>query len=174
MTFFYRGPKGRIARRSTFGMRLATTLVLTAYPLGCIAQLIWRDETSASDLVMGEAIFLACMIVAIGSFIFIAPSYLQRIAGDEAKNLDEFEQHLRRRAYAFSYQAFTALTLCGLLYLAIALDAVDSGALALWRPETFEHWNAIIWGALLYAFVLPTAYLAWAAPSPALEDEAEA
>lgn len=173
MTFFYRGPSGRIARRSTFGMRLASALALIAYPLGGAA-VIAAPDAAETGLVLGEAVWLGCLLLTIASLVWMAPSYLQRIAGDEAKNLDEFELDLRRRAYAFAYQAFAALTLAGLIYLASALDFMDGRGIELWRPQTFDHWNAIIWGTILYAFVLPTAYLAWAAPAPELEEEGEA
>jgi len=175
MTFFYRGKSTAAAQRSRAGMRIATSLVLIAYPLACIGQLIWPDQTPEPGLTFGERFWIAGLIIAFGAFIYIAPSYLQRIAGEVSNELDEFELALRRKAYAWSYMVFTAMTLIGLIYLAIALDASHSRALQLWTPTTFDHWNGLIWGAILYAFVLPTAYLAWAAPRPdPFDDEAEA
>jgi hypothetical protein len=47
--------------------------------------------------------------------------------------------------------------------------ASSAERVSLWTPSTFDHWNAIIWGALLYAFFLPAAVLAWTAPAPVSE-----
>ncbi|MEO1039161.1 MAG: hypothetical protein AAFX09_06410 [Pseudomonadota bacterium] len=173
MTFFYRGPSGRIPARSADLMRLATSVALIAYPLGCLIQLIFPDTSPEAGLSWGEGGGFALIILALFAFVIIAPSQLQRITGEEAKALDEFEINLRRRAYTFAYQVFAAIVLVGILYTAIAVDTLDSDRFTLWVPTSYDHWNAVFWGAVLYAFVLPTAYLAWTAPAP-IEDEVEA
>lgn len=167
MTFFYRGAKERPAPvRSRIAIRLATTLVLAAYPAGCIALLVAPETVSGPGVALREGLWLALLLTAFGAFSFIAPSYQQRIVGEEASRLDEFELQVRQRAYAFSYKVFSALTLLGLIYLASSLDIASGRGLELWRPSSFDHWNAIIWGAILYAFVLPTAYVAWTMKPP--------
>lgn len=54
----------------------------------------------------------------------------------------------------------------GAIYMALGSDTGGSGVISLWTPSTYDHWNAIFWGVFVYAAVLPTAYLAWAAPAP--------
>jgi hypothetical protein len=75
---------------------------------------------------------------------------------------------LRRLANAVAYQIFAGLTLIGLLYMGVATSAER---ITLWTPSVFDHWEAIIWGALLYAFILPTTVLAWIAPAPMSEED---
>ena len=167
MTFYYRGAKERPAPvRSDLAIRVATALVLIAYPAGCIALLLAPDTSPEPGFVIGELIWAVLLLTTLGAFAFIAPSYQQRIVGEETDRLDEFEMQTRQRAYAFSYKAFTALSLIGLIYLASSLDIAEGAGLDLWRPTSFEHWSAIIWGALLYAFVLPTAYIGWTMKAP--------
>ena len=81
---------------------------------------------------------------------------------------------LRRKAYAFSYWVFAAMAIVGALYMGLAADTDGDGLITLWKPTTYDHWNAIFWGAMLYAVVLPTAYLAWAGPGPLDDDPVEA
>ena len=134
-------------------MRALTGFVLLAYPAGAVVQLVMPDTTPEPGLVAGEIAGFALILLALLAFAFIAPSSLQRIVGEQSKHLDEFEMELRRRANALAYQIFSALTLVGLLYFGIASD---SERLPLWMPGSFDHWNAIMWAAILYAFVLPT------------------
>lgn len=49
-------------------------------------------------------------------------------------------------------------------YMEIGIDLQTQKGVLLWRPSTSGHWNAFIWGGLLYAFVLPTVHLAWTQP----------
>ncbi|MEQ8404626.1 MAG: hypothetical protein RKE49_05975 [Oceanicaulis sp.] len=169
MSFYYRkaGGKPWVVRRGA--MRLLTATALLAYPAGCLTLLLAPDTTPEPSLTGGEIAGFGLFLLAIASFAVIAPSSFQRIVAEEAKHLDEFEMDLRRRANAMAYQIFTALTLLGLIYLGIASDS--EARIAFWTPSTFDHWNAIIWGAILYAFVLPTAVLAWVAPAPVREED---
>lgn len=165
--FYYRKSENP-AQISPWMMRGLTGFGLLAYPAGAIIQLVMPDTTPEPGLVMGEIAGFGLILLALLAFAFIAPSSLQRIVGEQAGKLDEFELDMRRRANAMAYQIFTVLTFLGLLYFGIASD---SERLNLWMPSSFDHWNAIIWAAILYAFVLPTAVLAWIAPAPVLEDE---
>jgi hypothetical protein len=170
MTFYYRSPQERPAPvRSGFAIRLASSLALLAYPAGCLSLLFAPDAAAGPAGMIGALAWLALLLTSLGAFVYLAPSYQQRIVGEQADKLDEFELQLRQRAYAFSYKVFTGLCLVGLIYLAISLDVADSGRFGLWRPSSFDHWNAIIWGAILYAFILPTAYIAWTVKAPRLD-----
>lgn len=165
MPFFYRGPQDKTPNRSRSGMRVATTLALAAYPLGCVLRLVLSDTSPEPGLTVGEMAGFALILTSLAAFCFIAPSWLQRIVGEETRRLDEFELDLRRRAYAFSYQAFTGLTVLFAVYMGFAADQDGSGVMTLWTPTTFDHWSAIFWGAMLYAFILPTAWLSWVGPA---------
>ncbi|XBQ17489.1 MAG: hypothetical protein ABL308_06305 [Oceanicaulis sp.] len=157
MSFFYRGKTKDAPALPAWIMRLATTAALTLYPAGCVAHL-YGSSLAGYGLMVGALI----------AFIVIAPSSMQRIVGEETKLLDEMELDLRRRAHAFAYQVFGALTLVGILYMGIASDATR---IELWAPSTWDHWSALLWGAIIWSVVLPTAYLAWAGPAPVAEEE---
>ena len=66
-----------------------------------------------------------------------------------------YELQLRSRAMNQSYGGFTALTLLGVIYAAVA---VDHGG---WVPVTYEQFNGLFWGVFLYASVMPVACLSW-------------
>ncbi|MGJ3233054.1 MAG: hypothetical protein ACFE0P_14785 [Oceanicaulis sp.] len=169
MSFYYRKAGSKPWNVPRAMMRVLTLAALTAYPAGAITMLVFPDDTPAPGLLMGEIAGLGLILAALACFAVIAPSSLQRIVGEQAKHLDEFELDLRRRANAMAYQIFAGLTLLGLIYFGIAMDGEEG--YRFWAPSTFDHWNAIIWGAILYAFVLPTAVLAWIAPAPVAEEE---
>ena len=166
MPLFYRGPKDHTPARSRWAIRLATLTTLTAYPAGCIVQLVVPDTTPEAGLTAGEIAGFTLILLAFIGFAFTVPSWFQHIVGEERGRLDEFEMSLRRKAYAFSYLAFCALALIGAIYMALGAQADGSGFVTLWVPSTYDHWNAIFWGAFVYAAILPTAYLAWTGPEP--------
>lgn len=165
MSFFYRGKSGAAPQRSRATMRVATLAALIAYPAGCVMQLLFPDTTPEPGLTAGEIAGFGLLAISLLAFCFIAPSWLQRIVGEQTKLLDEFEMDLRRRAYTFSYSVFASLAALFAIYMALSVDLAASGKLQLWTPTTYDHWNAIFWGAMLYAFVLPTTWLAWAGPT---------
>ncbi|HIG23743.1 MAG TPA: hypothetical protein EYG02_03530 [Henriciella marina] len=139
--------------------RILATLPLIAYPAGCILML------NANDRVAIEIAGFALILVALIGFAMIAPSWIQRITGEEKVKLDEFEMDVRRRAYSAAYHGFTALALIFVVYLGIVSDA-QAKLGWLWTPTTFDHWNAIFWGAFLYATLLPTVWIAWTVRAP--------
>lgn len=167
MSFYYRKAGGKPWALPRSLIRLVTFAALVAYPAGCLTMVLAPDTTPEPGLTAGEIAGFVFFGLALACVAVIAPSSLQRIVGEEADRLDEFELDLRRRANAIAYQVFTGLTLAALVYLGIASDFGIGG---LWTPSSFDEWNAVIWGALLYAFVLPTAVLAWIAPAPVGED----
>jgi hypothetical protein len=169
MSLFFRTVSGRVPMRSQSAMRAAIVTTLGAYPLGCILMLISPDEPSPAAMAM-DLSGLGLILLSVAAFIFIAPSYAQRIAAEQSCLLDDLERDLRRRAYAFAYQVMCGLALLGIFYLAVANDDTR---IQLWAPDSYAHWNAVFWGVMLYAFTLPTAWLAWTMPAPVFDDEPE-
>lgn len=155
---FYVRTKSQSTRWRPWTARLATSLAIIGYPAGAL--ILLQGDPQAKIAVAGYAL----LALALAAFWYLAANPLQRIVGEEAVRLDEFELDLRRRAYAFGYSTFTALTALAIFYLAVASDSGRVGPL--WTPSTFEQWSAVMWGALLYIFVLPTAYLAWTVRPP--------
>jgi hypothetical protein len=171
MSIYVRTKSGAARPRSLATMRLATSIVLLGYPLGTLMMVLMPDTTPEPGLVMGEIIGFALMLMSLIAFAVVAPSQFQRITGEETNQLDEREIDLRRRAYTFSFQVFTVLVLVAIMYMGLAGDLLASRGMTLWTPTRFDHWNAIFWGAAIYAFVLPTAYLAWTMPPPPADDD---
>lgn len=170
MSFYLRTAKGRIPQRSRASMRAAATLVLAGYPLGALITLN-ADRTGGGEasLIIGIG-GLVLIALSVFAFAYLAPSYMQRIVGEQVSELDDLERALRHKAFSFSYQVLTGLAAAGIFYLAVANDDTR---LTLWAPSTYSHWNTVFWGVLLYSFTLPTAYLAWTMPdiSADLADE---
>lgn len=171
MSFFYRNRSARIVERSPAMMRLATSVALAAYPAGALLMVLGPDPDAAGSVwphVTGLALIAASLI----AFATFAASRLQRIAGEEKVRLDEFELVLRLRARSFAYNVFTGLVLVGIVYIGIASDLAASGRANLWVPQGYDQWSGVFWGLILYAFVLPTAYLSWTLPAPPAGEEA--
>ena len=57
-----------------------------------------------------------------------------------------------------AYLTFTALFLAAIAYAGVASD------MGWWVPHSYENWNALFWGVMLYSALLPTAFLAWSMP----------
>ncbi len=167
--FFYRGKTHKTPKRSTALLRIATVVALAAYPIGCVIRLVFPDTSPEPGLTAGEIAGFAFILASLAAFCVIVPSNLQRIVGEESKHLDEFEMDLRRKSYTASYWVLTSTAILGALYMGIAIDSQDSDFIRLWLPQTYDHWNAIFWGLILFTIVTPTTYLAWAGPAP-LED----
>ncbi|AZU02763.1 hypothetical protein X907_0214 [Glycocaulis alkaliphilus] len=166
MSFYMRTANGKTPRRSRNAMRLATSLTLFGYPLGGLVML---NAPLAGDGSPGFVVSMAglgVIAMAVFAFFYIAPSYMQRIIGEQVCELDDLERDLRQKAYAFAYHVLTGLVAAFIFYLAVANDDTR---LTLWAPSTYSHWNTIFWGVLLYCFTLPTAYLAWTMPDIAHE-----
>ncbi|HCY55750.1 MAG TPA: hypothetical protein DF715_09560 [Oceanicaulis sp.] len=156
-----RTANGRTPRRSRTSMRLATGLILAGYPLGALLALNSGLAGEGSVSFALSLAGLAVIAVSVFAFFYIAPSYMQRIIGEQLCELDDLERDLRQKAYAFAYHVLTGLVAAAIFYLAVANDDTR---LTLWAPDSYTHWNTIFWGVLLYCFTLPTAYLAWTMP----------
>jgi hypothetical protein len=161
VSFYMRTANGRTPRRSRTSMRLATGLILAGYPLGALLALNSGLAGEGSVSFALSLAGLAVIAVSVFAFFYIAPSYMQRIIGEQLCELDDLERDLRQKAYAFAYHVLTGLVAAAIFYLAVANDDTR---LTLWAPDSYTHWNTIFWGVLLYCFTLPTAYLAWTMP----------
>lgn len=129
--------------------RLCSAASLIAYPSGALLLALGPD-TLATKL-SGYGLILLALI----AYAPLIGTSLQRIVGEDARLLDEYELRLRGRALGGSYTAFAVLTLLLVLYAAIASDK------GLWFPATYDAFNGVFWGIFLYASVLPTALLSW-------------
>jgi len=145
---FYRSEKGATDRSVAF-VRAASLASLLAYPAGALTLALGQD--SATNSIIGYGLVLFSILCA----ALLTGSTAQRIVGEEAKLLDEFELTLRYRTMGTAYAVFSTLALGAAIYAAIA---ADKGG---WLPTTYEHYNGVFWGIFLYAFTLPTACLAW-------------
>lgn len=122
---------------------------LVAYPAGALLLALGPDMLATT--LAGYGLILLALI----AYAPLIGTSLQRIVGEDAKSLDEYELRLRGRALSASYAAFAGLTLLLVLYAAIASD------MGLWIPATYEAFNGVFWGIFLYASVLPTGLLSW-------------
>lgn len=133
---------------SVSATRIISLTTLFAYPAGA---LVLRSSGTGLQSILGYGLILVSF-VCVASLI---KSSLQRIVAEVPSKLDEFELGLRSRAMNLSYATFTAITLLGVVYAAIASD---HGA---WVPATYEDFNGLFWGVFLYAVVIPVTVLSW-------------
>ena len=132
--------------------RALSSSALLLYPAGALLRMLGPDTVATA--IAGWTMIVA----AVGCAIVIASSSLQRIVGDEEKQLDEYELKLRYRAIQASYLTLTALGLAILFGLQVMSDVTGmlSGVEA-----TNSLLEGVFWGLFLYSSVLPTAILAW-------------
>lgn len=142
---------------SVSSARIISLATLVAYPLGA---LVLRSSGTASQSLLGYVLILAALIFV----AFLIKSSLQRIVAEVPSKLDEFELGLRSRAMNLSYAIFTAITLLGIVYAAIASNH------GVWVPTTYEDFNGLFWGVFLYAVIIPVAVLSWIV-DPSFETE---
>jgi hypothetical protein len=145
---YYRHDQGG-REHSIEAVRVFTATSLVAYPAGALILALGPDSLGAS--LAGYGLILVAML----AYAPLIGSSLQRIVGENAKVLDEYELRLRGRAMSASYATFTGLALLLVLYASIASDK------GLWVPAGYEQFSGVFWGIFLYASVLPTAVLSW-------------
>ena len=146
-------------------VRFLSVLALIAYPVGAVTNLIG----SINEWVPVELTGFLLIFIALFAFVGIVGTGVQRIAGEESAQLDPVELELRQKTYARAYHYVGAVFLLAILYLGIATDSQDS--FGLWVPSSFDHWSAIMWGAILLVMVLPTALLSWSLPKEEIMDD---
>ena len=136
-----RGPQDR----SVAMARILSATSLIAYPFGALVLTLGPD--SLATVISGYALIVLALI----TYAPLISTTLQRIVGENAKLLDEYELRLRGRALSAAYVTFSVLV----LYAAIATDK------GFWVPTTYESFNGLFWGVYLYSAVLPVAVLSW-------------
>lgn len=140
---------------SIFRLRVASVITLACYPAGAVLWGILPREGFGPAALTG----LCLIVLSVIGFAVLSRSYFHRLVKGEA-GLDERELQIRNRAFKRSYRVFCAMTFFMLTYLYIA--AGDAGeTVRLWTPDAKGHWNAILWGAFLYALALPSVFLVW-------------
>lgn len=140
-----RGPQDRSAAMT----RTLSMASLIAYPCGALVLALGPD--SLATAIGGYGLILLALI----AYAPLISTTLQRIVGEDAKLLDEYELRLRGRALSASYFTFSVLALLLVVYAAIASDK------GFWFPTTYEAFNGLFWGVFLYSSVLPVAVLSW-------------
>ncbi len=145
---FYRsksGPKNLSVNK----VRILSAASLVFYPVGALTHVLGPDAFATT------LVAFALILMAFVAYWPVVSSSLQRIVSEETKMLDEFELRLRGRAMSLAYMTFTALTLIAVIYAALASERDG------WVPDSYDEFNGVFWGVLLYASVLPTAILSW-------------
>lgn len=158
-----RYPFGRSLSRPV--IRLLTVGLYAGYPAGCVLQLL--PATGAG--LWAHFAGLALVVVAVGCFLSIATSSLQRQSQEVDAQLDERERAERDHAGYRAHALFSCFVLVGILYIALVSDLVSNGKADLWLPQGYEGWNAIFWGAMMLALTLPAAVLGWRRGLPELD-----
>lgn len=130
-------------------LRWLTLAALGGYPAAALLALVSADGTAAN--LIGQLV--APLTVFLGLLALTSQAY--RIVHARPSQLDEFELQLRHRAMSKAYSVLTALILMVAFYLS---EASDRGW---WLPSTRDHWRGLLWGAILFSFLLPTATLVW-------------
>jgi drug/metabolite transporter (DMT)-like permease len=134
-------------------IRTLTLVALAAYPIGGIIMVLGPD--GKGGFFLHEAAGLALITLALFCAAPVLGSRLQRIVGDQPKQLDEWELQQRHQAMSSAYALSMGLICAGLIYAAVASDA------GWWLPRSYDAFNGMFWGVFLYATLLPTAFLAW-------------
>ena len=150
---FYRSPASTGPGPALGTVRALILASLLAYPAGGLILALGPD--GRGGLFLFEVAGLALIVL---SFLAAAPvlgSWAQRVVGETADQLDEYELQLRNKAMASAYATFAALTCLAVIYAALASD------FGWWTPASFDEFNALFWGVFLYAALLPTAFLTW-------------
>jgi hypothetical protein len=135
--------------RSVEVVRTCTAASLIAYPCGALLLALGTDTVTTA--LAGYGLILLSLI----AYAPLIGTSLQRIVGEDAKLLDEYELRLRGRALSASYTVLSAMVLLLVIYAAIASDK------GYWVPDSYDAFNGLFWGIFLYASVLPTAVLSW-------------
>jgi hypothetical protein len=136
--------------------RVLVVGVLAGYPL-FVAAWVGLPELGVTGLVwtiVVAGLGLGVMLGALGLYQFQAS-----MAHVPDAQLDERQIGIRDRAYLVSYRILATLMLLGIFAFSIAPDVLD-------RPlaVTFETMQPLMWGALLYSLILPSAVIAWQEP----------
>ncbi len=136
--------------------RILVVGVLAGYPLFVTAW-VGLPAIGVTGLVWAIVVAglgLGVLLGALGLYQF-----QRSMAHTPDAQLDERQIAIRDRAYLVSYRILATFMLLAIFALSIAPDVLD-------RPlaVTFETMQPLMWGALLYSFILPSAVIAWQEP----------
>jgi hypothetical protein len=135
--------------RSLRSIRQLVVAALALYPAGCLLRLL------GPDTFVVQLTGLLMVVAAIACAALLAGSQLNRVTAEPTAKLDEYDRSLRQRAMVSAYPALAALVVLAIMYLGLASQ------FGWWTPRSWDHWNAVFWGAFLTTSLLPTAALAW-------------
>jgi Ca2+/Na+ antiporter len=136
--------------------RVLVVGVLAGYPL-FVAAWVGLPELGVTGLVWTVVVAGLGLGVMLGAFGLYG--FQTSMAHVPDAQLDERQIAIRDRAYLVSYRILATFMLLGIFALSIAPDVLD-------RPlvVTFETMQPLMWGALLYSLILPSAVIAWQEP----------
>jgi hypothetical protein len=102
----------------------------------------------------------AVTVAALGLGVILSSLALYQFRRSMAQapdaQLDERQIRVRDRAYLDAYRAFAVIVLLVLFVGGIVADWLEPPI-----PLTYDVVQALMWGALLYSMVLPSAVVAW-------------
>ena len=101
----------------------------------------------------------------------LALPYSTEGSGRKPELVDERQLQVRDRAFYRAYQILSSLFGLWVVYEGIARTNERQW---FWVPQTFDEYQAIVWGYLLVSWTLPSALIAWTEPDLADSDDAPA
>lgn len=140
-------PEAEAGEWSATHVRALAALMFVGYPLGCLLRFV---DNAAVDA-FGLALVGVSALAALRLFM----SYPARVANSPVDALDERERDWQAQCYRSAFTCFAGLAVVAALYLQVAFD------FGLWLPSSEDHFEAIVWGSLLFGLGLPTATVAW-------------
>lgn len=154
-------PATAATQRAPFGIdamprarrRVVVALALVAYPAFVGA---WLGLPAIGIVGLPWALVVGALALLLMLSAFAVYAFRRRLAQSPDGDLDERQVAVRDRAYLESYRVFVAVVLLGLLVVGIGSDAVDRPLLV-----TFDVVQPVLWAAILYGMLLPSAVVAW-------------
>ena len=101
----------------------------------------------------------------------LALPYATEGEGRNTALVDERQLQVRDRAFYRSYQILSSLFGLWVVYEGIARTNERQW---FWVPQTFDEYQAIVWGYLLVSMTLPSALIAWTEPDLIDGDDTQA
>ena len=101
----------------------------------------------------------------------LALPYATEGTGRNEPLVDERQLQVRDRAFYRAYQILSSVFGLWVVYEGIARTNERQW---FWVPQTFDQYQAIVWGYLLVSMTLPSALIAWTEPDLIDSDEKQA
>lgn len=101
----------------------------------------------------------------------LALPYATEGSGRNEQLVDERQLQVRDRAFYRAYQILSSVFGLWVVYEGIARTNERQW---FWVPQTFDEYQAIVWGYLLVSMTLPSALIAWTEPDLIDGDEKQA